>query len=167
MRKTKPGSSGWSTLKQQGSVWHRLLVSEVGSLGVLALLLISFSGLQLSAQSPQFNAGAFPRAQMPDGGSPLTGDTGNVDMEAKRVQALNAARQKSLVSDTNKLVKLTAELNAQINNTHPASLTESQLRMVAEIEKLAHNIREKMCTPVTGLPRIGLPGPSLIPPPLQ
>lgn len=120
-----------------------------------------------SAQNPQYNGGGFPRVQMPDSQSPLAGDTGNPEMEAKRINALNAERQKSLVSDTNKLVKLTSELNAQINSTHPASLTESQLRMVAEIEKLAHSIREKMCISVKGAQPFAMPAPALIPPTLE
>lgn len=133
----------------------------------LALLLAFVVAPHVSAQNPQYNTGSFPRGQMSDGTSPLAGDIGNPEMEAKRLNALNAERQKSLVSDTNKLVKLTAELNAQINGTHPGSLTGAQLRMVAEIEKLAHTIREKMCTSVKGVPQLGLPAPAFIPPNLQ
>lgn len=135
-----------------------------GSLGlalVLGLLLTPHS----AAQSPQYDAGTFQRGAIGDSTSPLVGDPGNLEMEAKRLDALNAARQKSLVSDTNKLVKLTAELNAQINSTRPASLTEAQMRMVAEIEKLARNIREKMCTSVKGVPGIGPPPPPAFVPP--
>ena len=135
------------------------------SLVLLPVLLLT---TRASAQSPQFNGSNFPRVQMPDSSSTLAGDNGNPGMEAKRMNALNAERQKSLIADTNKLVKLTSDLNAQINSTHPASLTESQLRMVAEIEKLAHSIREKMCTSVKGAQPFGTPAaPGLIPPNLQ
>lgn len=127
----------------------------------LALLLVLLWSPRISAQSPQYNTSGFPHSQMPDSVSPLAGDSGNAEMEAKRLEAMNAERQKSLVSDTNKLLKLTAELNSQINGTHPARLSEAQLRMVAEIEKLARNIREKMCTSVKAVPQLG-PAPAVM-----
>jgi hypothetical protein len=62
----------------------------------------------------------------------------------KRLQMLNAAQHQSMVADTERLVKLVADLNAQINSSNASSLTPEQMRMVAEIEKLAHNVRDKM-----------------------
>ncbi len=62
----------------------------------------------------------------------------------KQLKALNEARQKALVSDTKKLLKLTQELNAEISSSAPSSLTSQQLRKLASIEKLAHNVKEKM-----------------------
>lgn len=68
--------------------------------------------------------------------------------EARRLRALNEARQKGLVSDTNKLLKLTTELNAEIARENPGELTKAQLRKLAQIEKLAHSISEKMSATV-------------------
>lgn len=62
----------------------------------------------------------------------------------KRIQMLNAEQHRSMVADTDRLVKLIADLNAQINNSKASSLTPEQLRTIAEIEKLAHNVRDKM-----------------------
>jgi hypothetical protein len=62
----------------------------------------------------------------------------------KRMQMLNAAQHRSMVADTERLVKLVADLNAQINSSKANSLTPDQLHMVAEIEKLAHNVKDKM-----------------------
>jgi len=70
----------------------------------------------------------------------------------KLFRALNADRQKSLVSDTNKLLRLVNELNDEIARTNPNALTEAQLRKVAEIEKLARNVKDKMSTSVGGTP---------------
>ena len=64
--------------------------------------------------------------------------------EERRLQALNAAQHKAVVDDTDKLVKLVAELNKEISSSNARSLTPQQLQMVAEIEKLAHNVRDKM-----------------------
>lgn len=133
--------------------------------GSLALsLLLAAVALPLHAQSRTYDRMGFPERQMQDPMTPTPTDPATAEMQVKRIRALNADRQKLLISDTVKLVKLTADLNAQINSTHPQSLTDDQLRMVAEIEKLAHDIREKMSSPVNVAP---LGGPSLAPPPMM
>lgn len=62
----------------------------------------------------------------------------------RRLRMLNAAQHNSMVADTDKLVKLVAELNAEVSQSNAKSLTPQQLHMVSEIEKLAHGIRDKM-----------------------
>lgn len=91
--------------------------------------------------------------------------TGPLDrkMREKQVDALNTLRQKALVSDTDKLVKLAAVLNAQINSSHQAQLTPDQLRTVAEIERLAKRIREKMSDAGSGAPSVIRQPPILLP----
>ena len=68
----------------------------------------------------------------------------------KRMTALNAERQKSMISDSAKLLKLATELNNEIAQSNTGELTPAQLRMVAEIEKLAHNVRDKMTMSIRG-----------------
>ena len=68
------------------------------------------------------------------------------------MRALNAERQKLLVADTDRLLKLAAELDAEVSRDHPDSLTVDQLRRLAEIEKLARSVKEKMSTSVRGIP---------------
>jgi len=77
----------------------------------------------------------------------------------KQLRALNADRQKSLVADTNKLLKLADELNAEIGRTQPDALTLEQLHKIAEIEKLAHSVKEKMSTSVRAMPVYAQPFP--------
>jgi hypothetical protein len=62
----------------------------------------------------------------------------------KRLQMLNAAQHQAMVADTDRLLKLVADLNSQINSSHSNALTPDQLRMVADIEKLAHSVKDKM-----------------------
>jgi hypothetical protein len=76
--------------------------------------------------------------------------TPNPDEEQKLLNALNADRQKSMVSDTDKLLHLVNELNAEIVSKSPDALSPNQLRKIAEIEKLAHSVREKMSYSVRG-----------------
>jgi hypothetical protein len=65
-------------------------------------------------------------------------------MMERRMNALNVARQKEMISDADKLLKLARELNDEIAAKGAASLTDDQLRRIAEIEKLAHSVKEKM-----------------------
>lgn len=68
----------------------------------------------------------------------------------KQLRALNAQRQKAMVSDAAKLLQLATELNAEVASGNSGSLTPSQLRKVAAIEKLARSVKEKMSLAVGG-----------------
>jgi hypothetical protein len=60
------------------------------------------------------------------------------------MEALNVERRKSMVSDATKLVRLAQELDQEVAANASEGLTPKELREVAEIEKLARNVREKM-----------------------
>lgn len=137
------------------------------SCATLGLLVLLVSAACVSAQSGQFSGQNFPHSRV--GQDPMTqAGSEEIDpvMQAKRINALNADRQKSLINDTNKLVKLVAELNAEINGAPPSSLSDDQIKKLAEIEKLAHNIREKMSASINGIPQVN-PSTTLIPPAIQ
>jgi hypothetical protein len=76
-------------------------------------------------------------------------DTQSIEFE-KRLRRINADRQKSLMADTDKLLRLTHELNDELA-AQPGDPTPAQLRKIAEIEKLAHDVKVKMSTSVRGL----------------
>lgn len=131
------------------------------SLG-LALLLALPCGGQMSQQSqPSSNGSLHPSHNIPSdvddalGASPA----GDPVYEERRMRQLNAAQHKSMVSDTDKLLKLVNELNAEINSTNPGTLTPDQLRKVADIEKLAHSVKDKMRMSVKGTPVYMDPSP--------
>ena len=62
----------------------------------------------------------------------------------KLLALLNAERQKSMVSDATKLLRLAKELNSELTSGDSALSPSQQAHKAAEIEKLAHNVREKM-----------------------
>ena len=82
--------------------------------------------------------------------------------EQRRLRFLNAERQKALVSDTAKLLRVATELDAEVKGTSPDTLTPAQLRKVAEIEKLAHSVKDKMSAAVGGGPVFHDPMPPAI-----
>jgi uncharacterized protein YacL len=67
---------------------------------------------------------------------------------------MNADRHKSLVADTDKLLKLARQLDAEIATNHSNDLTPEELRKVAAIEKLAHSVRQKMALSYGGGPQL-------------
>jgi hypothetical protein len=122
---------------------------------IIALCLALVLPLRGSAQNAPGSVPHTPFQQpigQPVGGGLSDIPNGSPIDDEKLLRALNADRQKSLVSDTNKLLKLVNELNAEVARTNPESLTPSQLHKVAEIEKLAHNVKDKMSTSVRGSP---------------
>lgn len=75
----------------------------------------------------------------------------------KRLRALNADRHKALVSDTEKLVKLARQLDAEIASNPTNDLTLEEMRKVATIEKLAHSVKTKMAQTFGGGPEFKPP----------
>jgi hypothetical protein len=73
----------------------------------------------------------------------VSGDYDPISVE-RQLRALNNERQKEMVSDTNKLLSLAKELNEGLAANRSSTLTDEQLRKVAQIEKLAHSVKEKM-----------------------
>lgn len=79
-------------------------------------------------------------------------------MAERRMRALNTERQKQMVSDATKLLKLARDLNDEVAKANSGAFTPEQLHKIGEIEKLARNVRERMTAAVGE-------APSLTPPP--
>jgi hypothetical protein len=123
------------------------------SLLFLALCLI----VPVRTGFPQSNTGSGlnsqtavnPPRQSPNfGGDPGSGGFDSILAE-RRMKMLNNERRKSLVSDSDRLLRLATELNYEIAHSNSGSLSPDQLRKVADIEKLAHNVRDKMVMTVS------------------
>ena len=130
-----------------------------------ALVLIFLLGIPVAGQFPQFppTRGDRNGQQYPDGSSPA--DRGPNSPEQRRLKLLNAERQKSLVSDADRLLKLAKELNDEVGATDTGTMTNGQLRKVEEIGKLAKSVKDKMSYSVGGFPNVNQP--LTIPPSIQ
>lgn len=96
-------------------------------------------GNSRGAQNPQNQ-----RMNMPSPVGP------NHPFRERRIRELNVQRQKEMMSDTEKLLKMTADLNAEVAKNHTATLTPEQVRTLQKIEKLAKSVKDKMSNPVQG-----------------
>jgi hypothetical protein len=79
----------------------------------------------------------------------------------KHLLAFNIERQKQMVANANKLLKLARELNEEVAASNTGTLTPEQLRKVAEIEKLARSVKERM-TAGSVQPQPVIPPPGFI-----
>jgi hypothetical protein len=138
-----------------------LRVKLTQAAAVLLVLVVMSAG---HAQSNGSNGGqggsrVLPFGARPD--SPVSGDSYDSVMMGRRMRAMNIERQKEMVSDTNKLLRLARELNAEVAFQRSDALTPDQVRKVAEIEKLAKNVRERMALAV-GQPQPGINTPAVL-----
>lgn len=62
---------------------------------------------------------------------------------AYQTRAIMNDRQKRLVQDTQKLVELANELQAEVNKSTKNDLSLTVIKKATEIEKLAHDVRER------------------------
>ena len=90
----------------------------------------------------------------PDLGS-LSSDDADPAIVERRIRALNIQRQKQIVADTDKLLKLARELNEEVAKANTGTLTPDEMHKIADIEKLARNVRQRM-TESVGEPQINM-----------
>jgi hypothetical protein len=62
----------------------------------------------------------------------------------QQARSRNSERQKRLVADTDKLLELATELKTDVNKTNKDILSVDVIKKADEIEKLAHNVKERM-----------------------
>ena len=65
-------------------------------------------------------------------------------MDAERMKSANDDRHKRLESDVDKLLSLTNELKADLSKTTKDELSLDVVRKAQEIEKLAHDVQNRM-----------------------
>src|SRR5258707_10358062 len=68
----------------------------------------------------------------------------NDSAEVRQAQLLRVQRQKQLISDSDKLLKLATDLNQQIDNTPAETLSADSVKKTAEIEKLAPSLPQRL-----------------------
>jgi hypothetical protein len=62
----------------------------------------------------------------------------------KNVSAANIERKRQISDDSTRLLKLATDLKTEVDKTSKDTLSLGVIRKAEEIEKLAHNVKEKM-----------------------
>jgi outer membrane murein-binding lipoprotein Lpp len=65
-------------------------------------------------------------------------------MQAQRQRASDDDRHKRLVADTDKLLQLATELKTDVDKSSKDELSVAVINKAAEIEKLSHDVKERM-----------------------
>ncbi len=123
------------------------------ALGVALVLAVQGVPQTPYSQFPSTNA--HNGQEFPDAGTPFGRESNSPDQ--RRIQLLNAARQKEIVSDTEKLLKLAKELNDEMAQSEAGTMSPAQMHKVEEIGKLAKSVKEKMRYSVGGFPELNPP----------
>ena len=104
------------------------------------------AGAPQTGGSTQRNTPSQPPPVMPSAGSSVDSgpDPFRAGMEARRLKMANDDRHKRLVADTEKLLSLSTELKEDVSKTTKNELSLDVIKKAAEIEKLAHDVKDRM-----------------------
>ena len=127
----------------------------VGGLALVWLLMASGSGgrpakVEAAAKQMQQPAGQTqqPTGQPPHGvlSEPAVdeNDPSQAKVRQEMIVRQNDARHKRLAEDADRLLALSTELKADVDKTPKDELSLEVVRKAAEIEKLAHDVRQRM-----------------------
>ncbi|MGA3046022.1 MAG: hypothetical protein ABSD67_05335 [Terracidiphilus sp.] len=109
--------------------------------GVAAIVLVPLVGEGLQVRDPGFR---YPPSvtRIPDANTQA--DINGQDSKDKDFEAANAERKKQIANDSAKLLKLATDLKSEVDKTNKDTLSLNVIRKADEIEKLAHDVKEKM-----------------------
>jgi hypothetical protein len=115
-----------------------------GSRGRHLAVAMMLLGMPISAQFHTSPGNAtVPTVQDPGAPSDAEGPLDS-RMEAKRIALLNAMRQKSIVSDSDKLLQLAEKLQQDADAGGTRMNPAQRMHTAAEIERLAKAVKDKM-----------------------
>ena len=124
----------------------RLVLSRAAKLLPVSMFLLSLWPVTAGAGQvgpPSPPPSGMGRAQPPGAGvnepGPFAGS-----MNAKVEHLREEERRKRMLADTARLVALSTELKAEVEKTSKDELSIEVVRKAAEIEKLAHDVKERM-----------------------
>src|SRR5665213_3298241 len=112
-----------------------------------AVLMTAAGGMLSEGQiSDPFPAQQTQPAGRPGRGLPPVGtaEPPSPQVEEQQERSRNSERQKKLVADTDKLLALATELKQEVDKTNKDVLSVDVVKKADEIEKLAHNVKERM-----------------------
>ncbi len=113
---------------------------------VVAACIVVFAALgatyELRSQQPIKWAGASPQANPPDANEQMAMHEQNA--KKANFDAVNSERKRQIADDSAKLLKLASDLKSEVDKTSKDTLSLGVIRKADEIEKLAHNVKEKM-----------------------
>lgn len=109
----------------------------------IAFALCIFGATTLTAQTIPVAAQGLP-PNIPRAARPMPSSEVEEKAARERLKKANLQRQAQIKADTDKLLELSTELKAYVDKTNENVLSVEVIKKAQEIEKLAHNVKEKM-----------------------
>jgi hypothetical protein len=106
-----------------------------------AAILIPLAGEGLQDRMPGFRY-LDSMTRMPDANA--QNDINDQQAKKQSFDAANAERRKQIADDSARLLKLATDLKSEVDKTTKDTLSIHVIRKADEIEKLAHDVKEKM-----------------------
>jgi hypothetical protein len=120
---------------QARAIWIGVLA------GLAAIVLVPVVGEGLEVRDP--GSGYPPSAtRIPDANA--QNQINGQDAKGKDIEAASTERKKQIANDSAKLLKLATDLKSEVDKTSKDTLSLTVIRKADEIEKLAHDVKEKM-----------------------
>ena len=141
--------------------WSAFAGRSFAVMCVALALLVGAVDARPAGQAPIFNP-PNPMSQNPRQRSPFDNSELDPQLVERQLRALNAERQKAMVTDTERILKLAQEINSDIGSGNSSAFTPAELRKIADVEKLARDVKQKMSTSLVGGPSYHDPGPPII-----
>lgn len=113
----------------------RMIVMLAATLAVACPLLHGQANPDKSIHDPSLTAPPDANAQM---------QMRNQQTAKQNFDAANEERKKQIANDSAKLLKLATDLKTEVDKTNKDTLSLNVIRKAEEIEKLAHDVKEKM-----------------------
>ena len=118
--------------------------------GVVLMFVVGMRTVPVAAQQQQMPT-APPQLSTPSSPTPPSlrsmGDEPNPmrdSMQDQAIRQINEQRRKRMLDDANKMVQLSNELKADVEKTQKDELSMEVLKKAAEVEKLAHDVQQRM-----------------------
>lgn len=121
------------------SVWMRLGFGAVGA----ALLLLGVAA-RAGQQRPTGSQGSTATQSNNGLEPPAANDPYRARLQEKQVASAATERHTRMVADADKLLQLATELKEDVDSSTKNELSVTTVKKAAEIEKLAHEVKERM-----------------------
>ena len=124
---------------------------KAASAGVAVMLMLGAGMRTVPAAAQQQTPGVLPPLSAPT--TPTAPGLGSTEpgpdplresMHEQLIRQANEQRHKRMLDDANKMVQLSNELKADVEKTQKDELSMEVLKKAAEVEKLAHDVQQRM-----------------------
>ncbi len=125
---------------------------KLGCAGAVVVLMLGAGPRTSPVAAQQQQPGGIPPLSQPTGVPHVPGmgtadsapDPMRESAHAAMLRQANEQRHKRMLDDANKMVQLSNELKADVEKTQKDELSVEVLKKAAEVEKLAHDVQQRM-----------------------